>query len=128
MPTTEEIFEKVRDALTDALGVDEDEVIPQATLVGDLGAESIDFLDIQFKLDKAFNIKIKDLFPQDLFTTPQFVQDGKITEAGLAELRRRMPWASFDSFSTNAKAQDVMNALTVQDLCKFVESKLGAAS
>ena len=44
--TSEEIFEKVQEALIDALGVDADEVTPGATLVGDLGAESIDFLDI----------------------------------------------------------------------------------
>ena len=58
MPSQEEIFEKVRTALVDALGVDEDEVTPTATMVGDLGAESIDFLDIVFRLEKAFDIKI----------------------------------------------------------------------
>ena len=49
MATKEEIFDKVKDALVDALGVDDDEVTPEATLVGDLGAESIDFLDIVFR-------------------------------------------------------------------------------
>ena len=48
MPTSEEVFEKVREALMDALGAEEDEVTPEATMVGDLGAESIDFLDIVF--------------------------------------------------------------------------------
>ena len=48
-------FEKVKEALMDALGVDDDEVTPDATMVGDLGAESIDFLDIVFKLEKAFS-------------------------------------------------------------------------
>ena len=54
----EDIFSKVQDALVDALGVDDDEVNNDATLVGDLGAESIDFLDIVFKLEKAFDITI----------------------------------------------------------------------
>ena len=58
MPTEQEVFEKIRAALVDALGVDDDEVTPDATLVGDLGAESIDFLDIVFRLEKAFNIEI----------------------------------------------------------------------
>ena len=65
MPTNEEVFEKVREALVDALGVDDDEVVPTATMVGDLGAESIDFLDIVFKLEKSFDIQIPrdELFP-----------------------------------------------------------------
>ena len=58
MPTKDEIYEKIKTALVDALGVDEDEIVPDATLVGDLGAESIDFLDIVFRLEKAFAIKI----------------------------------------------------------------------
>ena len=58
MPTKEEVFEKIQAALVDALGIDEEDVTPEATLVGDLGAESIDFLDIVFRLEKAFAIKI----------------------------------------------------------------------
>ncbi|HPZ83342.1 MAG TPA: acyl carrier protein, partial [Thermogutta sp.] len=83
MLTKEEIYQKVREVLMDALAVDEEEVRPDATLVGDLGAESIDFLDIVFKLEKAFNIKIPrgELFPEDILTNPQFVKDGKFTEA-----------------------------------------------
>jgi len=87
MPTREEIFEKIRTALVDALAVDEEEVTPDATLVGDLGAESIDFLDIVFRLEKAFDIKIPrgELFPEDVLTNPEYVQDGKVTEKGLEE-------------------------------------------
>jgi acyl carrier protein len=71
MQTKEEIFSKVQTALVDALGVDEDEVTPEATLIGDLGAESIDFLDIVFRLEKAFDIKIPrgELFPEDILTS-----------------------------------------------------------
>ncbi len=52
MTTKAEVFEKVKEALVEALGVDDDEVTPEATMVGDLGAESIDFLDIVFRLEK----------------------------------------------------------------------------
>ena len=71
MPSKEEVFEKVREALVDALGVDDDEVTPEATLVGDLGAESIDFLDIVFRLEKSFDIKIPrgELFPRTFSPT-----------------------------------------------------------
>jgi acyl carrier protein len=126
MPTKDEIFEKIKDALVDALGVDDDEVTPEATLVGDLGAESIDFLDIVFRLEKAFDIKIPrgELFPEDVLTNQQYVQDGKVTEQGLAELRQRMPFANLDEFSKNPVVQDFGNVLTVADMCRFIESKV----
>src|SRR6185312_17224782 len=94
----DEIYSKVQGVLVDALGVDEDEVTPTATLSADLGAESIDYLDIVFRLEKAFSIKIPrgELFPEDLQTMqndPKFVTDGKVTPDGLAELKKRMPYS-----------------------------------
>ena len=129
MPTKEEVFEQIRVALVDALGVDEDEVTEEATLVGDLGAESIDFLDIVFRLEKSFDIKIPrgELFPEDVLTNSEYVQDGKVTEVGLAELRQRMPFANLDAFAENPVVQDFGNVLTVADMCRFVESKLEMA-
>lgn len=127
MPTKEEVFEKVREALVDALGVDDDEVTPDATLVGDLGAESIDFLDIVFKLEKAFDIQIPrdELFPDDILSNAEYVQDGKVTEAGLEKLKERMPFADLSRFEQNPLVQDFGNLLTVQDLCNYIETKVG---
>ena len=82
-PSRDEIFGQVREVLVDALGVDEDEVTAQATLMGDLGAESIDFLDIVFRLEKAFGIKIprEELFPaENLMNDAELIKDGKLTE------------------------------------------------
>ncbi|NIA22098.1 MAG: acyl carrier protein [Anaerolineaceae bacterium] len=122
----DEIFEKVREAMVGALGVDEDEVTPEATLTGDLGAESIDFLDIVFRLEKEFGIKIPrgDLFPDNLFTDEQYVQDGKLTEAGLQELRVRMPHADLAEFEKDPDIQNVNNLFTVGMICKYIESKV----
>jgi acyl carrier protein len=122
----DEIFEKVQEALVDALGVDDDEVTSEATLVGDLGAESIDFLDIVFKLEKAFDINIprEELSPEDILTNSQYVQDGMVTADGMAELKRRMPWANLTEFEKNPRVQDFGNLLTVGDLCAYVGSKL----
>lgn len=122
----DQIFEKVQEALVDALGVDDDEVTMEATLVGDLGAESIDFLDIVFKLEKAFDITIprEELSPEDILTNSQYVQDGVVTADGMAELKRRMPWANLDQFEQNPRVQDFGNLLTVGDLCAYVGSKL----
>ncbi len=126
MPTKDEIFEKIKVALVDALGVDDDEVTGEATLVGDLGAESIDFLDIVFRLEKTFEIKIPrgELFPEDVLTDSKYVQDGRVTEVGLAELRQRMPFADLDDFAKNPLVQDFGNVLTVADMCSFVETKV----
>jgi acyl carrier protein len=126
MPTKDEIFEKIKTALVDALGVDDDEVKPEATLVGDLGAESIDFLDIVFRLEKSFDIKIPrgELFPEDVLTNSQYVKDGKVTAEGIAELRKRMPFANLDDFAKNPVVQDFANLLTVADMCRFVEGKV----
>src|SRR4051812_46723543 len=125
----EEVFEKVRTCLVDALGVDEEEVTPEATMVGDLGAESIDFLDIVFRLEKAFDIKIPrgELFPEDILTNAEFVQNGKLTAEGLNRLKERMPFADFTVFSKNPAVQDFGNLLTVQDMCRYVEGKVGVS-
>lgn len=126
MASSEEVFEKVQAALVEALGLDDDEVTPEATMVGDLGAESIDFLDIVFKLEKAFGIEIprEELFPDDILTNSQYVKDGKVTGEGIAELKSRLPWANLSKFEQNPRVQDFGNLLTVNDLCNYVSSKL----
>ncbi len=128
MPTKDEVFEKVQTALVDALGVDDDEVTPEATMVGDLGAESIDFLDIVFRLEKAFGIEIPraELFPEDILTSSEYVQNGKVSPEGLTELEKRMPFADLSKFKENPNVQDFGNLLTVSDLCRYVETKVGA--
>ncbi len=128
MPTKEEVFEKVKEALVDALGVEDDEVTPDARMVGDLGAESIDFLDIVFKLEKGFDIQIPrdELFPDDILTNAEYVQDGKVTQAGLEKLKERMPFADLAKFEENPMVQDFGNLLTVQDLCNYICAKVGA--
>jgi acyl carrier protein len=128
MPSREEIFDKVKSALVDALGVDEDDVTPGATMVGDLGAESIDFLDIVFRLEKAFNIKISrgELFPEDVLSSSEFVAEGKVTPAGIAALKARMPFADLSKFESNPSVQNFANTLTVEDMVRYVQSKLAA--
>jgi acyl carrier protein len=129
MPSKEEIFSGVQEALVEALAVDDDEVTPEATLIDDLGAESIDFLDIVFRLEKEFDISIPrgELFPEDLLSSSEYVQDGKLTDAGLEELRKRMPFADLGDFEENPVVQNFPKILTVNDMCRFVEMKLEAA-
>ena len=122
----EEIYAKVQEVLVDALGVDDDEVTPDARLAADLGAESIDYLDIVFKLEQAFDIKIPqgDLFPENVNSNPEFVKQGMVTDKGIEELRKRLPHIDFTRFSQEPKVTDVPNLFTVNVLVNYVDRKL----
>ena len=126
----DEIFTQVQEVLVDALGVDDDEVTPEATLMGDLGAESIDFLDIVFRLEKAFGIKIprEELFPaESLMNNSELVHNGKLTESGLAELRDKMPHTELSSFEKDPDINKLGDLFTVNAIINYVEGKLNAA-
>jgi acyl carrier protein len=126
----EQVLEQVRTVMVDALGVDDDEVKPEATLMGDLGAESIDFLDIVFRLEKTFGIKIprEELFPAEaIMNNPEFVNNGKITEKGLSELKAKMPHTDISEFAKNPDMSKFADLFTVGMIVNFVESKLKAA-
>jgi acyl carrier protein len=126
--TQDAIFEKVRQQLVDALSVDEDEVTPQARLQADLNAESIDFLDIVFRLEREFGIKIdrNELFPESIFQgDPDFVQDGKVTPKGIEELKRRMPYADLSAFEKDPQFEKIGDLFTVDLIVRYVKSKLG---
>ncbi len=122
----DEIYQKVQDVLIDALGVDEDEVEPKAALGADLGAESIDYLDISFRLEKAFGIKIEqgEMIPESALQNPDYVQDGQVTDAGLAKLKELMPYADFTALEEDRNVSRVVDVFTVDALVNFVELKL----
>ena len=126
MATNEEILVKIQEVLANALGVDNEEVTSSATLVGDLGAESIDFLDIVFNLEKEFDIKIKrgELFPENLAAEGDGLAiDGVVTENGLAKLRERLPHADVDAFAVDPKVENIQDLFTIDMLVKFVAAK-----
>ena len=131
MPSQEEIFNKVSATLVEALNVDEEEIKPTSTLQGDLGAESIDFLDIVFRLEREFAIKIPrgELFPESIFQgDPEFVQDGRVTDKGLAELRARMPFADLSNFEKNPEVSAISDLFTVDMITRYIQGKLGQPS
>jgi len=127
MPMTEEeAFEKVQEVLVEALGVDDEEVTPEAKISADLGAESIDYLDITFRLEKAFDIKIPrgELVPEQLLNNPEYVQDGKLTPEGLAQLKQRMAHADLTEFERDPEVAKIMDLFTVQTIINYVMSKV----
>ena len=126
--TESEVFEKVKTILTESLGADDDAVTPHARLVGDLNAESIDFLDIMFRLEREFGLpKIdrNELFPESIFQgDPKFVQNGKVSPEGLAELKAKMPFADTSEFAKNPQFDKIGDLFTVDLITKFVQSKM----
>ena len=130
MAAGEEIFGKVAQLLVEALSLDEEEIKPSATLQGDLGAESIDFLDIVFRLEREFGIKIPrgELFPESVFQgDPDLVRDGRVTDQGMSELRARMPYADLQAFDQDRRLTAVPDLFTVGLVTRYVEWKLGQA-
>ena len=126
----DEVFQKVQEVLIEALGVDDDEVTIDATLIGDLGAESIDFLDIVFQLEKTFEVKIprEELFPaESLMNNPEYVSNGKLTEAGLAELKIKMPHTDITEFQKDPDINKLGDLFTVNAIVNYVSGKLDAA-
>ncbi len=127
MQTEEEIYTKVSATLVEALNVDEDDIKPTSTLQGDLGAESIDFLDIVFRLEREFGIKIPrgELFPESIFQgDPELVQNGRVTEKGLQELRAKMPFADLTKFEANPELSNLSDLFTVDLITRYIQGKL----
>ena len=126
----DEIFQEVQEVMVDALGVDTEEVTSKATLMGDLGAESIDFLDIVFRLEKSFEMKIprEELFPaESLMNSAEFVSNGKLTATGLAELKSKMPYIELGAFEKDPDINKLGDLFTVNTIVSYVDSKLNAA-
>jgi acyl carrier protein len=127
MQSQDEIYSKVSATLVEALNVEEDEIKPTSTLQGDLGAESIDFLDIVFRLEREFGIKIPrgELFPEAIFQgDPEFVQNGRVTDKGLAELKARMPFADLTKFEKNPEVSGISDLFTVDMITRYIQGKL----
>ncbi len=127
----DDIFQKVRDVLEEALGADDDEITLEASLTADLEAESIDFLDIVFRLEKTFSteelpfkISQGELFPENLMENADWVQEGMFTDAGMTMLKERMPHVDFSRFESDRDIDKVAGLITVSSIVTFVERKL----
>ncbi len=118
------IFPKAAEIVADALGCDEDEVSLDASLIDDLDAESIDFLDIVFRLEREFKVKIpRGKIIEDArgdLTEAEFEQSGIVTDAGLANLKSFMNEVPEDRFSDPMKSADIAKLFTTETFCKMV--------
>ena len=133
MQNENELLKNVRTVIAQALKVDESKVTPDSSLIRDLGAESIDFLDIVFRLEKTFKIKIPkgELFPERLLTDARFVKDGRITAAGLDELKVKIAGVSgsnWDHFAKNPLVSNLGEVFTVGMIVHYLTEKLATAN
>jgi acyl carrier protein len=129
--TRDEIGERVAQALVEALGVKRNDITPETSLAGDLEAESIDFLDVVFRLEKDFGIEIArgELFPQELLRDPAMVSNGHLTADGVKALRERFSFPELSTLKPGLSIEDLMNnMLTVKLIVDYVEHKLKATS
>lgn len=121
-----EILKQVKAVISQALKVDENKIDLRSSLIKDLGAESIDFLDIVFRLEKTFKIKIPkgELFPEKILTDTRFAKEGKVTEAGIEELKKRIPSGNWDAFSKNPLVANLGDVFTVGMIVDYLTQKL----
>ena len=126
------IYEKVKESVVEALGVDDDEVTPNALLFDDLGAESLDLLDIVFRLEKEFGIKIprggiqadalasegEELKDEDL------VVDGVLTPLGIEKMKTSMPEIDPSRITEGFRADDIATLFTVQTFVSITKKLL----
>ncbi len=122
----QEIVSKIQDVLSSALGMDSSEIRPEASLPRDLGAESIDFIDIIFRLEKAFDIKIPsgELFPGNLLNDDRFVRGGTVTPEGLEELKAKVPYLDVSAFALNPQVSRLGDYFTVQMIVHYIQDRL----
>ena len=126
----QEIIKNVKSVISQALKVDESKIQLGSSLIRDLGAESIDFLDIVFRLEKSFKIKVPkgELFPEKILTDARFVKAGLVTAAGIAELKTRMPSLNWNEFEKNPAVTHLGNLFTVGMVVDYLAEKLQTAS
>jgi acyl carrier protein len=126
------VFPKVAQIVSDALGCDLEDVKPKASLIHDLDAESIDFLDLVFRLEKGFGVKIpRGKIVEDArgpLPESQFETKGVVTEAGMTRLREFLAEVPADRIKTPMKAGDVPRLFTTETFCKVVIRAQRAAS
>src|SRR3954464_2091352 len=127
---TTEIQSAVQEAVVGALGVGEDEATPDATLMEDLGAESIDLLDILFRIERSTGVKIQasDLGDeiQGGISDEEFGAGDNVSRRALAPLQTVMPQRDPDEWEGKLPAEEVINHFTVQNLADMVARREAA--
>ena len=125
----QEILTTVRGAIAEVLGREESEVQPSSSLMNDLNAESLDFLDLLFRLESAFGIKIPrggiQRATQGSLTDAEFQQNGLLTEAALERLRILMPEVDAKRLQPGLTAREIPTLFTPETFTRLVAWRIG---
>ncbi len=127
MPNQAEIFQRVVNVIACAFNIEAKEIRETSALFGDLGAKSIDFLDIVFRLESEFQIKIprNQLFPEFIFDgNSKYMCDNKVTLEGINELRAQWPWADLSEFEKDPSLSKIGDLFTVEMICKYIDFRI----
>ena len=125
-----EMYEKVKEAIVEALGVEPEEVEPDSALFDDLGAESLDLLDIVFRLEKTFGIKVprggiqQDMLAAEGIKEEDVVVDGALTALGAQKLREKMTEVDAEKIHEGFRVDDIPTLFTVQTFVNIVQQQL----
>ena len=125
---TQQVFDKVKECIAKALEYEAKDIEMSSKLISDLGAESIDFLDIVFRLEKNFEIKIPrdDLFPEKVLTDARYVKDGRISQEGLELLKSKMIKVDFTDFEKDPLVAKLSDLFTVKMMVDYIERRLNS--
>ena len=124
----EEIFLAMRSLVADSLALKEDEIQPQSRLTDDLGADSLDFIDIIFGIEKKFGIKLRDgeldfILRLD-FSSPQVMRQGYLTLETIERLKKRLPALEQVQDPAKVTPAQLFSLITIETLCIMVEEEL----
>ena len=121
---TETIYPQIKVILADVLALEEDEIEPKGSLINDYGAESIDLLDLLYRLEREFKVKIPrgqiEVEARGPLSEEEFEHKGRLTEAGMARLREFLAEVPADRFKDGMRASEIPTLFTPETFCKLV--------
>ncbi len=124
----EEIFQKVREALQESLGIPKDQITLKARIIDDLGSDSLDLLDILFALEEKFKIKIKrgqiEAKAREGLADDEFQKDGVLSAVGAERLKQVLPEVDHSGIAPGMPLSKIPHLFTVETFCRLVESNI----
>lgn len=128
MPYQDDVFPRIRALIADSLAVDESTITPESRLIDDLGADSLDFVDLTFAIEKAFGVRLRESELNFLarldFSSPAVMQGGYLTRDTIASVRPLLPALDRAPDPERVTPGELFSLLTVETLCLMIQRRL----
>lgn len=128
MPNQDDVFPRIRALIADSLAVDESTITPESRLIDDLGADSLDFVDLTFAIEKAFGVRLRESELNFLakldFSSPAVMQGGYLTRDTIASVRPLLPALDRVPDPERVTPGELFSLLTVETLCLMIQRRL----